>query len=274
MQSSDSNLAVEGTTAASMTATVVLTALGREVQLQMEVPTGPTRPIDLMPLFESLTDTFVRIGLEKIESEGASISCKKGCGACCRQLVPVSQLEIEHLKRVVSELPEPRRIEILRRFAQALQQLDRTGLLSHLRAPDRVRAEEVQQLGIAYFEQAIPCPFLEDESCSIHQDRPLACREYLVTSPAVNCAKPTADTIRMVKIPAKVSRAVRHIDATAYSSWIPMILALEWPSHADGWAVRPGTALVGSLFETLTGKQIPDAPSPPSFVPSQEHGHS
>jgi Fe-S-cluster containining protein len=36
----------------------------------------------------------------------------------------------------------------------------------------------------------MPCPFLEDESCSIHPDRPLVCREYLVTSPAELCAGP------------------------------------------------------------------------------------
>ncbi len=41
-----------------------------------------------------------------------------------------------------------------------------------------------------YFHLGIACPFLEDESCSIHADRPISCREYLVTSPAVNCADP------------------------------------------------------------------------------------
>jgi hypothetical protein len=35
---------------------------------------------------------------------------------------------------------------------------------------------------VRYFLQGVACPFLEAESCGIHPDRPLACREYLVTS--------------------------------------------------------------------------------------------
>ena len=38
-------------------------------------------------------------------------------------------------------------------------------------------------LGREYFQLGIPCPFLEEESCSIYHDRPITCREYLVTSP-------------------------------------------------------------------------------------------
>ncbi|MDQ6620477.1 MAG: YkgJ family cysteine cluster protein [Pseudomonadota bacterium] len=241
----------------SVTATVVLTLLGRKVQLQIEVPTGPTRPLELMPLFQSLTDTFVQIGVKKAEAEGASISCKKGCGACCSQLVPISQVEVESLKRLVAGLPERRRTEIVERFEHALRQLDAAGLLGPLRAPETVPKEEIQQLGIAYFAQAIPCPFLEQGSCSIHEARPLACREYLVTSPAINCASPTAETVRMVQLPAKMSRAVRHLDGTAHSSWIPMILALEPCSELTEGAVKPGTAVVASLFESITGKAIP-----------------
>ena len=51
-------------------------------------------------------------------------------------------------------------------------------------------AEERTELAYEYFKHGIACPFLEDESCSIHPDRPMACREYLVSSPAENCRAP------------------------------------------------------------------------------------
>jgi Fe-S-cluster containining protein len=253
---------VDDTPAGTFTATVVLTVLGRSVRLQFNVPAGPTRPVDLMPLFQSLADTFVQIAAEDAEARGTPISCRRSCGACCRQLVPISEFEVESIKQVVRELPEARRNEVLERFAQARKQLGDAGVLVRLRAPESVGREEIRSLADAYFEQGIPCPFLEDESCSIHKDRPLACREYLVTSPAANCAKPTADTIRCVTMPVKVSRAIRHLDTgngQVRANWIPMILALDWPGREGERSARPsGTAVVAALFRHLTGKDIPE----------------
>jgi hypothetical protein len=63
---------------------------------------------------------------------------------------------------------------------------------------------QFDELGHLYFEPAIACPFLEDESCSIHPDRPLACREYLVSSPASACAHPSPESIERVDLPLLV----------------------------------------------------------------------
>jgi Fe-S-cluster containining protein len=254
------------------TATVDLTVAGRKVHFQLDVPTGPTRPIELLPIFRSLTDTFVRIAVENAEADGQSISCRKGCGACCRQLVPISEIEVESIRRLVDEMPAPRQREIIARFEQAVRQLEASGLLPALRASDHVTREDIGPLGTAYFEQGIPCPFLEDESCSIHPDRPLSCREYLVTSPAANCTKPSAESIRCVAMPAKISRAVRHLDTgkpNRSATWIPMILALEWPRNDQDNAEAPlGTASIVQLFEQLTGKKIPEQGQQHSPIPA------
>jgi len=83
------------------------------------------------------------------------------------------------------------------RFEAVLTTLAPTGLLE--RAMHQVQ-REARQLGVEYFAQHVACPFLEDESCSIHSDRPLACREYLVTSPALNCERPSESTIEKVNL--------------------------------------------------------------------------
>jgi Fe-S-cluster containining protein len=250
------------------TATIGLNVGGRKLGFQLTVPAGPTDPIELLPIFRTLTDAIVEVAAENAEAEGAAISCRKGCGACCRQLVPISEVEVESLRRLVEALPEPRRSHVIERFEQALRRLDSAGLLEGLRTPQRIAGEDIVALGDAYFAQGIACPFLEDESCSIHAERPLACREYLVTSPAANCATPSAETIRMVAVPAKVSRAIRYLDTgkRVSATWIPMILALEWPS-ADRLAVAPATGpdAIARVFEQLSGKPVP-GPSemPPS----------
>jgi Fe-S-cluster containining protein len=245
----------------TVTATVDLTIAGKQGRLEVEVPTAPMRAVELLPLLQSLTDTLVNVAVENAEAEGARVSCRKGCGACCRQLVPISEIEVESIRRIVQELPQERRTTVIARFAEARRRLESAGLYDPLRAAQRIAREDLAPLGIAYFEQGIACPFLEDESCSIHTDRPLSCREYLVVSPAANCAKPSPTTIELVPMPLKVSNAAKHLESerpNVVASWIPLILALEWPlMDRESVAERPGPAMMANVLTHLFGTTIP-----------------
>src|SRR5262249_11986502 len=110
----------------------------------------------------------------------------------------------------------------------------------------------------AYFRAGVACPFLEEESCSIHPDRPLACREYLVTSPAENCSHPTEETVHMIPIPSGGGKAVRALDrqtSPGRAGWVPLILALEWAeTHPEEPAALTGPQLLEEFFKRLTGK--------------------
>jgi hypothetical protein len=117
----------------------------------------------------------------------------------------------------------------------------------------------------------VTCPFLEDESCSIHVDRPIACREYLVTSPAVHCQDPSAETIERVEMPKSVWNAVARLDPVAPSSrfirWVPLILALEWAeAHPEEAPPCPAPDLLRAVLERLTGNDVgpPTNPSAPN----------
>lgn len=242
-------------------ASVTLTVAGRKLQLRFDVPAAPMHPIGLLPLLQKLTDTLVSIAAEDAFAGGLSISCRKGCGACCRQLVPISELEAESIRRLVAELPEPRRSTVIEHFERGVGQLAEANMIDTLRAPERVDAERAESVGLDYFRQAIPCPFLEDESCSIYPDRPLACREYLVTTPASNCTNPTSENVQCVPVPAKVSRAARRIEDDSpkdFEPWIAMILALHCPTRPERQS-RTGTSMVAKAFKELTGAQVPDA---------------
>jgi Fe-S-cluster containining protein len=246
------------TTRPMRTATVNLKVARSKLRFKLTVPDDATRKIDLLPLFRSLADTIVDAAVDDAKASGYTISCRKGCGACCRQVVPISDVEAESIRRLVDALPEPRRRTIVERFERARQALADAGLLETLRASQRVPAGDAEALGIAYFALGIPCPFLEDESCSIHAERPLACREYLVTTPAANCAKPTRETIHCVPVPARVSRAIRRIGDDVpgdQEPWIPLVLALEWPL-ADDVARYSGTSMVARALTFLTGQEV------------------
>ena len=240
-----------------VTANIALSGPDWELRTKVEVPTGPTSVRQLLPAAQAFADKVVDAAVQASEAQGQKISCKKGCGACCRQLVPIAETEARHIHDVVEALPEPRRTEIRTRFADARRQLQESGLLEKLQNQNREwQVGESVTFGLQYFAQGISCPFLEEGACSIYADRPIACREYLVTSPAENCAKPTAQTIKAVPLPLKVWTAIARFDKVAtterFIRWVPLILAPEWAeTHPGDSTPRPGPELLQELFEHM-----------------------
>jgi len=207
---------------AQRTGQVVLVVGGERLPLEFTVPARPVTIEQLLPILRGLSSLFSARGAVRSEAAGRPISCRAGCGACCRQLVPLSPSEAGALARLVDALPEPRRGQIRGRFEEALQKLDAAGLLG--RMGTRTPAERTE-LGRAYFRQGIACPFLEDESCSIHPDRPMACREYLVSSPAENCRTPRPDNTDRLALDAYVLPTLVEVEA---GGWTPLLLALRF----------------------------------------------
>jgi Fe-S-cluster containining protein len=249
---------------ASATVNVEATIGGFELKMSVSVPSGPTKLDDLVPLLQILSDKVVSAAEQKVETQGACVSCRKGCGACCRQLVPVSPVEARHVARLVAHMPEPRKSKILSRFAAARRRLEEAGLWQRLNNRQALPEDGVSEFGLAYFRLGIPCPFLEDESCSIHLDRPLTCREYLVTSPAENCANPT---------PQSVAAARSEPGATQgrYLNWVPLIQALDWAAeNPEPAAEKNGPDLLRQVLENLACSGT--APPPSSAAPSAS-GH-
>ena len=261
----------------SVTVDVALSGPDWQLQTRLSVPTGPTRLRQLLPLIQIFTDAVVDSTVQVTAGQGQTISCSEGCGACCRQLVAISEVEARHIGALVDALPEPRRSAIRNRFDEAHHRLEEAGLLEELRYPEQWTDGQGRSLGLQYFQQGIPCPFLEEESCSIYADRPLACREYLVTSPAEDCASPTAATVQCVTLPLKVWSAVARFDPVPPSvrciRWVPLILAPAWAhAHPDEPAPRPGPDVLRELFDHLTSPKA--APVQPAYLPCDQQAGS
>jgi Fe-S-cluster containining protein len=237
-----------------VTTTVTLGGKDWRMEMTVTVPKGATSWRVVLPVLQSITNRIVDSAVEEVESAGERISCQKGCGACCRQLVPIAQVEAELLGELIGRMEEPHRAAILGRFAEARHRLEEAGMLESLRHPQSVPRGGWREIGLRYFDLGIACPFLEEESCSIHTDRPLACREYLVTTPAEHCAHPTAETVHCVALPLKPSNALMHSAQAAadVTAWVPLILASEQTgTHAIQPRRRPGLELVEAFFTHL-----------------------
>ncbi len=240
-------------TIGSILARVAFTLRDERFEEHVQVPDDMARPTDLLPAAYALDEAVIARGVQR---GGEPISCRKGCGACCRQVVPISQPEARHLNDVIARMPEPRRAEVRARFAAARQRLERSGLLPRLQWPEQLTDVERQSLAVDYFRQQIACPFLDDESCSIYADRPLVCREYLVTTPAVNCSAPTAAPVVRVKLAGRVSVAMGQLEPTSTERgvwWMPLILGPSWAeAHPDEPAPSKPLELLRSLVSWLT----------------------
>jgi len=250
-----------------VTGSVTLKLNGEPVEMQMTVPAKPIKPHRMLPIFQKMTSAFVEASIQAAEAAGGSISCKAGCGACCRQPVPMSEAEIHQIAELVESMPEPRRSEIRGRFAAGTAHLREMGWFDEIE--DRIEQAQFEtreiataklaDLAMRYFRQGIACPFLENESCSIHESRPLACREYLVTSPAENCSAPSAETIRMVDVFLKPSRSLRNITKTGQLKgikFLPLIRALDIAeSFPEQFAEKTGQEWMSDFFDDVSANQ-------------------
>jgi Fe-S-cluster containining protein len=181
----------------------------------------------LLSALRSLTNVVVEAAVEREAGAGRRISCKAGCGTCCRQLVPISVTEARQLPQLIESLGEAHRGRVQARFNEAVLKLRASSLWDRLERFGTLPRDEVSALKVEYFRLGIPCPFLEEEACSIHPIRPLICRQYLVTSPAENCRNPWTESIARVPLAADVLGALKRVEAREPTppQAVPLVLA-------------------------------------------------
>lgn len=215
------------------------------------VPAGRTTLTQLLPIIQNLENAIVGRAAQEAVEAGQPISCGPGCGACCRQLVPVSLFEAEALMDWMRSLPEERQAELEQRFHRALLRLREAGVIEKIvDEPWMEEKERTTQLALDYFRAGAACPFLEDESCSIHPIRPLSCREYLVTSPPELCRDPSKNSVAGIRLPLKLSRALYAFGQQLEQDrrgWIPLVFLLAWGKSG----VRPGDHVADSGEQML-----------------------
>ncbi len=221
------------------------------VQLKFTVPEDACPPEALLPDVQALASQVAALAEERVRRVGRRISCKAGCGACCRQMVPISPAEARHLAALVDALPPERAAEIRKRFNEALATIEAASLPS--RGNPDTEKPAYREFGLSYFRMGVACPFLEKESCSIHRDRPLVCREYLVTSPPAACAEPGSGQIRQVNIPVTVwSVFGRSVSADGSLEWMPLVEALRYAaSDTKADRGKTGPERVAALLREL-----------------------
>lgn len=217
-------------------------------QLELEIPISD---ISLAGLVPSLQRLFDRILEAEIDDPG-QISCREGCEACCRQLIPISIPEAFFLNDLIRSLPLKKQTELRQRFRHTMNLVQRAGWEADLKNPRR--NPDLDQL---YFQLNTSCPFLEDRRCTIYPSRPLVCREYHVKNPAEDCADPYHHSIQKLKFKRNLGALLAVFSAHLYSlppNPIPLILVSNWVEEHPNLATQkwPGTWLFDKFLHGLT----------------------
>jgi len=136
-------------------------------------------------------ETFGKV-YDQAEAEvGITASCKKGCNACCKHGVLVSQPDVDIILDYIDRhYDEPTRKIIHKKIRDAAEILDKeigeaAKNIFEAKIKYFSREEESKQ---QYFELQLPCPLLGEEGqCMVYPVRPDACWSYRVYGDPLDC---------------------------------------------------------------------------------------
>ncbi len=233
-----------------------------KIRGRVRVDTGPTRLSDLVPTAHELTSVIAARACRAEEKEGKEISCRSGCAACCRQMVPLSIPEAFFLADSVERMVPVRKAAVLGRFEAVHDRLAAENMIDGMLDME-VGADPHRALNIKYFQMKIDCPFLVDEACSVYEERPVACRDYIVTSPAHWCEDVFGHGVAKVPMPIPMSAPLAWMTADLTGEpprLIPLVLAPRWAAENGDLRNRewPGLDLFKKFMEVLGGPPRPE----------------
>ncbi len=267
---------LEVPTSAFGIAQFALDVQGARIECSAQLPEGPVRPAVLLPVLQQLSNAMSDLAVQSAGRVGAQLSCREGCGACCRQAVPITPVEARALAEWIDALPEERRTVLRERFRRAASRLEESGLAQAVRQLQQGKGTATaHEAGLQYFALGIPCPFLEDERCTLHEIRPLRCREYLVVSPAENCAHPQTKEVVSIRPPVMLSRILGRWDTNGAAQPVELILLTmldEWIAGHPAGNDLPQRTAPEMLQEFLRGfaQDASAAPADPRVEQSSD----
>lgn len=261
-------------TDARVAVTIEMQIGGRPFRANVKVPAGRVRPSRLLPLFHALADVFVQAAVDRSAALGRPVTCRQGCAACCRHFVPVSEIEVRRLAELIGRMPDEQRARVLGRLEAGRAALRESGLLERVERFDDLWADDLVAFVRDYFRLWIDCPFLEDESCLVHADRPAACREHLAVSPAVHCSDPAEANVEGLPISTRsVSTALRCFNGTGglgRKGWRPLIVALPWAiANPEEAATGTGPELLAMFCERVAEQDDAGEPGTAATPPDR-----
>src|SRR5215208_10735 len=151
------------TTSATERYEIALNTPAGQLTTAIAVPPGFVPVTAIVPVVRRLGEEAQALELARSLESGKSLSCRKGCAACCRMMVPLSPPEAFALRDYVHSLSVERQERIAKRLAGTKSVLLAHGLWHRLldmgdtaEPPDDAALEPINR---DYYALRPACPF-------------------------------------------------------------------------------------------------------------------
>jgi Fe-S-cluster containining protein len=200
---------------------------------------------------------------EMLARKGEKVPCRKGCCSCCSSLIPMSLPEVFRLSEEFAEMPEDKNQRLLRDCIDSAQKiLKKAGEDNSLHDFANNDKSKITELNEWYSELGIECPFLSKRGlCKIYEQRPLACREHIVTGTSKLCQKDTECKPKVVPIEVSVLETLGQLTSEIEGKEIEAIMlpfSLAWAQDNRKRAEKkwPAEKMVRRFAEIIQHKAV------------------
>ena len=245
-----------------------LDILGETLNFQIGICKDRAKLADIVPLARTICNNITETVVQNARSDGARIPCGKGCSSCCsRCLVPLSVPEVLRFKQEIDAAPSYRRESVwgacLRAARLILSQKIPIPFLHQKESiPDR--PVDLNLVSNWYTSLKLRCPFLYDHSCSIYDQRPLACREHFIIGSVRACkglrgsAKVLDMPVRLPNVLGQLASELEDTDVEAVIFPLALIWCEENPERAErSWPAEMMVKRFVEIVESMVQSNLP-----------------
>jgi len=233
---------------------------GKTIPFDINVTTEKATLADIVPLARKLASKLAITVRESIKEKGQSVPCRKGCCACCNSLIPMSVPEVFRMSEELLLMPTETSNRILRdcihTAEKILEKSRRTDCLKDFSKNGKPR---ISQINKWYGELKLTCPFLSEGLCILYEQRPLACREHIVTGTSNPCQKDHKCRPNVVQMPVSILETLGQLAGELEQSDVEAIMlpfSFAWVQDNIQRAERrwPAVEMVKRFIEILKQK--------------------
>ena len=188
-----------------------LDILGEPLRFRIAVREGPAKLSDIVPLARVISSESSEALQRTIISNGGSLRCEKGCIVCCHYLVLLSTPEAFRLLEETMHLPLKQCGDIIDSCSWMANSVQKYISKSINADESNITVAQQEKFADWYFRQKRPCFFLQNNSCSIYEQRPIICREHLVANTASPCSLKGDDKGCKVDVPISIRQALKTL---------------------------------------------------------------
>lgn len=256
----ESSALAAGETSGRIVRDFKIDVFGRPINFAISFADRRAKLTDLVPMAQSLCTKLVTSVVRDSRAAGYNITCRRGCSNCCDWLVPLSIAEAFWLKDQIAAVPTGRREVILHSFLAKAKRILGCRLPDNLDIADSDNVR-LQTISDWYREFNLSCPFLSHNICTIYGERPLVCRECIVTSDSCFCKTDSRSEPEAVSLPVSIAEVLANVSSELANTNIEAVilpLCLAWCDVNSEVAAKTwrAAALVEQFIECLQQKVL------------------